>query len=96
MSRIDWTQRARGDLRAIHTYIARDSKRYADGVISRIKARTRRLSAWPLSGSIVPEWNTPDLREVYSGQYRVIYRVEKDRVLILTVLHGARQLPERP
>ncbi len=96
MSRIDWTERARGDLRAIHTYIARDSKRYADGVIFRIKANTRRLRAWPLSGSIVPEWSTPELREVYSDQYRVIYRVENDRVLILTVLHGARQLPQKP
>ena len=94
MSRIDWTERARGDLRAIHTYIARDSKRYADGVISRIKARTRRLRDWPQSGSIVPEWSSPDLREVFSGQYRIIYRVEKDRVLILTVIHGARQLPQ--
>jgi toxin ParE1/3/4 len=96
MSRIDWTERAHGDLRAIHAYIARDSKRYADGVISRIKARTRRLRAWPLSGSIVPEWNAPDLREVYSGQYRIVYRVETDRVLILTVLHGARSFPEDP
>jgi len=93
----NWMDRtSAGRFATIHGFISRDSKRYADGVISRIKARTRRLRAWPLSGSMVPEWETSELREVYSGQYRIIYRAEPDRVLILTVLHGARQLAERP
>jgi plasmid stabilization system protein ParE len=95
MSRIDWTVNLE-KICGPFTLTSHATQNYADGVISRIKARTRRLRAWPLSGSIVPEWNTPELREVYSGQYRIIYRAETERVLIVTVLHGARQLPENP
>jgi len=34
----------------------------------------------------------PLIREVLKGNYRVIYRVEEFRVVVLTVYHGARLL----
>lgn len=96
MTRIVWSQTARADLRAIHDYIARDSRAYATGVVARIKQATDRLRVFPLSGGMVPEWQDPKLREVLSGTYRIIYRPETKRVLVLTVIHGARLLPTDP
>lgn len=91
---IDWTQAARSDLRAIHAYIARDSRVYAKRFIDRIKASAQRLSEFPYSGAVVPDWEREDVREILVGNYRVIYRLHKDRVEILGVIHGARQLPD--
>ena len=96
MSRVVWTDTARADLRAIHSYISKDSKQYADGVISRIKSATLRLRRFPLAGWMVSEWQDPDLREILSGNYRIIYRPDAGRVHILTVIHGAMQLPSSP
>ena len=36
--------------------------------------------------------NDPDYRERFVHKYRVIYRVEPDRILIAAVIHGSRHL----
>lgn len=37
---------------------------------------------------MVPERRRDDLREVIYGAYRVIYRLDSDQVVILTVRHS--------
>ena len=44
---------------------------------------------------MVPEKLREDLREVLHGAYRVIYRIDLDRVVILTVRHSRRLLDLR-
>jgi toxin ParE1/3/4 len=46
---------------------------------------TDRLQRFPLAGRVVPEIEHPDYREIIHGKHRVIYRIEKRRVSILTV-----------
>ena len=94
MTPIRWTESARADLRAIHAYIARDSQLYARRTVERIKLAVGRLRRFPRSGGQVPEWDREDLREIYFGNYRVIYRVRTKQVEILAVIHAARRLPE--
>jgi plasmid stabilization system protein ParE len=91
MRRIRWSKAARGDLRQIHAYIARDSKLYAQRFIDRIKAAVENLRLFPEAGARVPEWDRDDFREIYVGSYRVIYRLF-DGVEIIAVIHGARHL----
>jgi len=43
---------------------------------------------------MIPEWGDESLREVYVHRYRLMYRVREDRIEILTVIHGARLLPD--
>lgn len=43
---------------------------------------------------MVPERERPDLREVFVGGYRIIYRVRAERIDVLTVFEGHRLLPE--
>ena len=67
----------------------------AAAVGHRIAQSTRRLASFPRSGRIVPEFKLTNVREVIIQSHRVIYEVAGDRIHILTVIHGARQL-ERP
>jgi toxin ParE1/3/4 len=96
MSRIVWTRTAIDDLRAIRAYISRDSVQYAKRMVERIKSAVERLEANPRSGGKVLEWDRDDLREIIVGNYRVIYRIYRRKIQILTVFHAARQLPEQP
>lgn len=50
------------------------------------------LSTIPEMERVIPETNMPDIRELLFQNYRVIYRLETDRVLIVTGLHAARDL----
>ncbi|MFQ5734594.1 MAG: type II toxin-antitoxin system RelE/ParE family toxin [Planctomycetaceae bacterium] len=94
MTRIEGTNSAREDLRSIHDFITRDSPLYALRFIDRIKAKVEGI-LFPEAGSIVPEWDRPDIRETFVASYRVIYRIKDDDVEVLTVIHGARQLSDR-
>lgn len=92
MTPIVWSEAAQQDLREIHAYIARDSPKYALRVVERIKAAVENARTFPQAGAIVPEWNREDVREVFSGPYRIIFQVGAE-LLVLTVIHGARMLP---
>ena len=41
---------------------------------------------------MVPEFDDPSTRELLVRSYRMIYRVESDRVFVLGLIHGARDL----
>ena len=77
----------------IYDYIADHSDIYADSVYARILARPNQLVDNPESGSIVPEYNRPDVRELFVHSFRLIYRIAGSDVRVLTVIHGSRQLP---
>jgi len=34
--------------------------------------------------------NDPDIREIFVFRYRLMYRVEDERVVVVAFLHGAR------
>lgn len=44
---------------------------------------------------IVPEAEEENIREILFYNYRIIYRVETERILILTIIHGARDLSRK-
>ena len=44
------------------------------------------------SGRCVPEITRKDIRELIYGNYRVIYRIDKDVISILTVRHSRQIL----
>jgi plasmid stabilization system protein ParE len=43
-------------------------------------------------GRVVPEFGDPAIREVFLGSYRLIYLVAAERVVVLGLVHGARDL----
>ena len=61
--------------------------------ITRIRERARKMVEFPNSGRKVPELDNPRIREVFSGNYRIVYYLVSDgRIDILTVHHSAKLL----
>lgn len=75
--KIIWTEFAVDDLRSIHSFISKDSKKYADRFIDKLIARTDQLEKNPNSGRVVPEFNVETVSELIEGNYRIIYKVDQ-------------------
>jgi toxin ParE1/3/4 len=90
--KIIWTPQAQEDLREIRDFIARDAPITAASYVRRLSESVNRLRTFPEGGSVVPEVGDATIREIFFGQYRIIYRVGERRVEILTVYHSARLL----
>lgn len=91
-----WTDPSIEDLRSIRDYIARDSESYAANLIEQFIMAAGRLAEFPRLGRVVPETRDENIREVLCENYRIIYRIADERVEILTVVHGRRELNEMP
>lgn len=89
-----WTRRAKEDLAAIGEYIAMDDPAAAVRWLDRLGGDVKRAAALPLSGRVVPELRAPGIREIIRGNYRIVYRVRKDAIDVLTVFEGHRRFPE--
>lgn len=93
MVKIVWTELSTADLQEIFEYIAKDSTHYASITVNKIYNRTQDIKDNPRLGRIVPEINVNTIREVFSGNYRIIYKIRNDYQLdILRVYHSARLL----
>jgi plasmid stabilization system protein ParE len=90
--RVTWSARALADVEAIADYISIDSPAYARIVVKKIVKLTRQLKHFPNSGREVPEFQDPALRELFAYSYRIIYKVEKEEVVIASVIHSKRNL----
>ena len=90
--RVEWSDCARDDLDDLVRFIGRDSELYARRFAERVVLATRRLQAFPESGRMIPEAEDKALREIIVQGYRVMYRLETNRALVLAVMHGSRDV----
>lgn len=93
--KVEWTATARRHLRAIHDYIARDSPFYASRMVARIVERSEQIAAFPESGRIAPEYARGDVREIFEDPYRIMYRIKRNAVRMIAVVHSARKWRSR-
>jgi plasmid stabilization system protein ParE len=91
--KVIWSPLALERANEIADYIAEDDAKAARVFSIDIFGAVARLKTFPNSGRVVPEVKRPNIREIIFGNYRVIYRVERKRVSILTVRHGKQRLP---
>ena len=89
-----WTETAKQDLIAIRQYISADNPAAAKRWIDRLRKRARDILHAPLSGRIVPEFAREDIRELIEGNYRIVYQVLDDRLVVLTVFEGHQLLKQ--
>ena len=87
---IFWSIPARDDLKAIHDYIARDSKRYATRVTQDIRDKANTLIEFPRLGKSVVEIGEENVREINLYSYRIIYEVMPNMIYIHGVIHMRR------
>ena len=55
------------------------------------------LQQHPKSGRIIPELERQGItqyRELIQGYYRIIYKISKDKIIVLTVIDGRRNFEE--
>lgn len=90
--RLIWSPEAIEDIESIAEYIARDSPWYAQVTVSKIVSMAESVSKLPERGRVVPEIKDASIRERFVYSYRMIYRVNTDRVLVVAVIHGRRLL----
>ena len=83
---------ADADLDAIWQYIARDSLPAADRVEDTLHAAMQMLAEFPGLGHARPDVANPVYRFWTVKPYLIAYRVEADSLIVVRVLHGARDI----
>ena len=51
-------------------------------LVEKVIGQTERITLYPDSGRVVPEFERKDLREIIHPPFRVVYRREKGKILI--------------
>jgi len=93
--RIIWSDESIADLRSIHHYLSRKSKKAAIELIKRILEREEQILQYPLSGTIyLSEELGIEFRFVIEGNYKIIYRID-DAFIIVNTIFDTRQDPDK-
>jgi toxin ParE1/3/4 len=92
--RVRYTPRAFSDLEDIRVYIHHRNPTAAQRVVTVLEKIVVRLGDFPESGQRSDEL---DVRVIFAIQYpyRIYYRIESDKILILHIRHAARKALER-
>lgn len=88
-----WSPLAIERVAEIAEYVARGNPSATARWVDSVFAAVKRLSTFPESGRQVPETRRADIREILCGSYRIIYRLDRTAVMVLTVRHGKQMLP---
>jgi plasmid stabilization system protein ParE len=94
--RLRWTEQAVDQLGAIADYLSQTSPVYAEGLVTRVAAQLQHLLQFPEIGRVVPEAESPQVREVIEWPYRIIYRVRTETIEVIAVVHVRRDLRAIP
>ncbi len=91
--RIIWSPLAVDQASEIADYIAQDNPTAAEKWGNTVFSKVEQLKSAPEIDRIIPEINNSQFRELIYGNYRIIYRIEKKQISILTIRHGKQILP---
>ncbi len=91
--KIIWSPLAIDRASEIVEYIAQDKPSAAEKWINTVFSKVKQLKSSPEIGRVVPEIRNDQFRELIYGNYRIIYRIEKTQISILTIRHGKQILP---
>ena len=89
---LKWSEEALEDIESIATYIEKDSPTYAKSVVSKFFEKAEILQEFSELGRIVPEFNDTTIREIFVYSYRLIYKLNEQDILFVSVVHGKRLL----
>jgi len=92
--RVRFAARAEADLEDIASYIATDNPGRAASFVRELRDACLSLASYPLRFPKLTGVEDLDLRQMMFGRYRVLYRVDPDNVMIVRVLHSARDYPK--
>lgn len=91
---IEWTEQATQQLNQAHDYITLyNSEAVAARITMHIATSVQQLATFPMLGRL---GRVPGTRElvIANSPFVVAYSIEKERIVILAIYHGAQQWPE--
>jgi toxin ParE1/3/4 len=88
--KVGFTQSAKTDLEQIGDYIAQDNPKRALSFVRELRSAALTLADTPRAFPVVPRYERYGIRRRPFGNYLIFYRVEADQLVILHILHGAR------
>jgi len=92
-TRISFAVSAVADLEAIRTWYAEQQvPEIGERLLREVVARVERLADFPESGRVVPEFGLVELREIIQPPFRIVYRIDAERVRVVRVWRSERQL----
>ena len=90
-TRVQFAQSGRDDLRDIMDwYTSQDVPDVGRRLVLEIIDRVRQLTIFPDSGKVVPEFDTPLLRELEHAPFRIVYRRDVGLITVVRVWRGER------
>jgi len=95
--KVIWTENAQYDLEEIIEYIKTDSIEAAKNIFFEIKEQCNNLSIFPESKRVVPELQHIGIlryRELIYKRWRIIYKVENEKIYILIVVDSSRDIED--
>ena len=91
--RISFAASAVEDLETIRSWYAEQQvPDVGERLLGEVISQVERLAEFPESGRVVPEFGLAKLQEVIHSPFRIVYRLDEDRVRIVRVWRCARLL----
>ena len=91
--RISFAESAVNDLEEIRDwYVRQQVPETGERLIRKVFYQIERLSDFPESGRIVPEFDLDNLREIIYPPFRLVYRLDQKRIRIVRVWRSERML----
>jgi toxin ParE1/3/4 len=91
--RISFAAAAVDDLEALRTWYAeQDVTEVGERMLREVVSQVERLADYPESGRVTPEFGLAQLREVIHPPFRIVYRLDDDRVRVVRVRRSERLL----
>ncbi len=89
---VRWTKIALADLNSAFEFISNESPPAARKVVKKILDSLEQLKTFPESGK---DGRVPGTRELFisTTSFFIVYRVQKNNLEVLAVLHSARKWP---
>ena len=88
--KVVFSDAAKADLEHISDYIAADRPVRAETFVSELRSVALRLGEMPKAFPLIPRYERHGIRRRAFGSFLIFYRIEGEQVLIVHVLHGAR------
>ena len=85
--RVVWSPLAADNFEKAVEHIAVNSRNYAALFARKILEMTKKLEDFPELGRIVPEYSNTVLRELFHGNYRLVYRIKNGLIEIAALAH---------
>lgn len=89
-----WSPSARADLKSLVSYIADHNREAALRLGQKIIDSSKQIEIFEASARVVPEFNSTEIRELIVGTYRIIFRIQQERIEIVRVWHASRGHPK--